>query len=76
MIKLIIFESYSFYMTDFDILLYFVGKGLFYYLKTIMASNQRRQWQPTQVLLPGKSHGRRSLIGYSPWGYKELDMTE
>ena len=56
MIKLIIFESFSFYMTDFDILLYFVGKGLFYYLKTIMASNQRRQWHPTQVLLPGKSH--------------------
>ena len=28
----------------------------------------RRQWQPTPVLLPGKSHGRRSLVGYSPWG--------
>ena len=27
-------------------------------------------------LLPGKSHGRRSLIGYSPWGHKELDTTE
>ena len=36
----------------------------------------RRQWQPTPVLLPGKSHGRRSLVGYSPWGRKELDMTE
>ena len=30
----------------------------------------------TPVLLPGKSHGQRSLVGYSPWGHKELDMTE
>ena len=29
--------------------------------------NQRRQWHPTPVLLPGKSHGRRSLVGCSPW---------
>ena len=36
----------------------------------------RRQWQPTPVLLPGKSHGWRSLVGCSPWGRKELDMTE
>ena len=33
----------------------------------------RREWQPTPVLLPGKSHGWRSLVGYSPWGCKELD---
>ena len=32
----------------------------------------RRKWQSTPALLPGKSHGRRSLIGYSPWGRKEL----
>ena len=36
----------------------------------------RRKWQSTPALLPGKSHGRRSLIGYSPWGRKESDMTE
>ena len=36
----------------------------------------RRQWHPTPVLLPGKSHGRRSLGGCSPWGRKESDMTE
>ena len=36
----------------------------------------RRQWQPTPVLLPGKSHGRRSLVGYNPWGLEESDMTE
>ena len=36
----------------------------------------RRKWQPTLVFLAGKSHGQRSLAGYSPWGCKELDMTE
>ena len=36
----------------------------------------RRQWQPTPVLLPGKSHGRRSLVGCSPWGREESDTTE
>ena len=36
----------------------------------------RRRWQPTPVLLPGKSHGWRSLVGYSPWGRKESDTTE
>ena len=36
----------------------------------------RRKWQPTPVFLPGESHGWRSLVGYSPWGRKELDMTE
>ena len=36
----------------------------------------RRKWQPTPVLLPGKSHGRRRVVGYSPWGPKESDMTE
>ena len=37
---------------------------------------RRRQWHPTPVLLPGKSHGRRSLMGCSPWGLEESDMTE
>ena len=36
----------------------------------------RRKWQSTPALLPGKSHGRRSLIGYSPWGRIVSDMTE
>ena len=36
----------------------------------------RRKWQPTPVFLPGKSHGQRSLAGYSPWGCQKLDMTE
>ena len=36
----------------------------------------RRQWHPTPVLLPGKSHGQRSLVGCSPWGREESDTTE
>ena len=35
-----------------------------------------RKWQPTPVLLPGKSHGWRILVGYSQWGHKESDTTE
>ena len=36
----------------------------------------RIKWQPTPVLLPRKSHGWRSVVGYSPWSHKESDMTE
>ena len=36
----------------------------------------RRKWQPTPVFLPAVSYGQRSLVGYSPQGHKELDMTE
>ena len=36
----------------------------------------RRRWQPTPVFLLGKSHGWRSLVGYSPWHHKESNMTE
>ena len=43
----------------------------FYY-----AHLQRRQWQPTPVLLPGEFHGWRSLVGCSPWGREESDTTE
>ena len=39
-------------------------------------ATRRRQCQPTPVLLPGKSHGLRSLVGYSPWGNEESDTTE
>ena len=47
--------------------------------RTVSSKNSgrwRRKWQPTPVLLPGKSHGPRSLVGYSPWGRKESDTTE
>ena len=45
-------------------------------LPWFMDLTQRRQWHPTPVLLPGKSHGRRSLVGCSPWGREESDTTE
>ena len=38
--------------------------------------DRRRQWHPTPVLLPGKSHGRRILVGCSLWGHTESDTTE
>ena len=58
-----------------------------HYLETVIALNcfsflipyatlRRRQWHPTPVLLPGKSLGRRTLVGCSPWGRKESDTTE
>ena len=50
-----------FYRTDFKQVLGFV---------------RIRQWQPIPVLLPGKSHRQRSLVGCSPWGCQESDMTE
>ena len=34
-----------------------------------------RKWQSTPIFLPGKSHGQRSLVDYSPWGHRELEMT-
>jgi len=36
----------------------------------------RRAWQPIPAFMPGEPHGQRSLVGYSPWGRKDLDMTE
>ena len=36
----------------------------------------RREWQPIPVFLPRKSHGQRSLVGYSPWGPKKSDTTK
>ena len=50
-------------------------KGIVYNMGNI-ANIWRRQWHPTPVLLPGKSHGQRSLVGCSPWGLEESDRTE
>ena len=57
-----------------------LGNRRFLYIKSstlsiFMHSFQRRQWQPTPVLLPGKSHGWRSLEGCSPWGRWVSDTT-
>ena len=43
---------------------------------TLPGQARRGQWDPTPVLSPGKSHGRRSLVGCSPWGREESDTTE
>ena len=48
----------------------------FQYLRVFITVKWRRRWHPTPVLLPGKSHGRRSLVGCSPWGRYESDTTE
>ena len=56
------------------------GHGHWYHPQTLIRSQQfhiwRRQWHPTLGLLPRKSHGQRRLLGCSPWGREESDMTE
>ena len=42
--------------------------------KNLMEFKDIRQWHPTPVLLPGKSHGQRSLVGYSPWGHSRTRL--
>ena len=54
----------------------FYGGADFQRLLLCCFSSPWRKWQSTPALLPGKSHGQRSLIGYSPWGSKESDTTE
>ena len=52
--------------------------GVFFFFLNTPTSTLiwRRQWQPTPVLLPGESHGQKSLVGYSPWNLEESDTTE
>ena len=47
-----------------------------FYFTNFLLTKQRRQWHPTPVLLPRKSHGWRSLVGSSPWGRWKSDTTE
>ena len=54
----------------------FSSNGLFFKKNPWWSSLLRREWHPTAVLLLGKSHGRRSLVGCSPWGCYESDTTE
>ena len=53
----------------FPFVFFYLGLAIPLYLRVL----RRRQWQPTPVHLPGKSHGRRSLVGCSPWGHEESD---
>ena len=57
-----------FLITD-SVPLFIIGVQIFYFF-------MKRQWHPTPVLLPGKSHGWRSLVGCSPWAREESDATE
>ena len=50
--------------------------GRYFHLKELIYDPWRRKWQLTPVFLPGKSHGWRSLMGYSPSVHKESDLTE
>ena len=63
-----------------DFIFSFIFRSMMYFKLLIflytVQNKQRRQWHPTPVLLPGKSRGRRSLEGCSPWGRWGLDTTE
>ena len=52
------------------------GRRFVYDLHPVRSQRRRRRWHPTSVLLPGKSHGLRSLEGCSPWGHWGSDTTE
>ena len=54
----------------------FVPEGILWPLESARPILRRRQCHPTPVLLPGKSHGRRNLVGSSPWGHEESGTTE
>ena len=77
-------EDFSVIITYSYILLFHISELLFYikpsnfkmFLLFFIFYFWRRQWHPTPVLLLGKSHGQRSLVGCSPWGRQESDMTE
>ena len=63
-------------LTPMNSVIAFLGGGRVTELDIHMDINRRRQWHPTPVLLPGKSHGPRSLVGCSPRGREESDTTE
>ena len=73
-----VFDLFETLKKLFSVCLYFDCSVLFSTLKLAFCRivRRRRQWHPTPVLLPGKSHGQRSLVGCSPWGREELDVTE
>lgn len=64
------------YFEKISLISFYLGKYLELELLDHMVVLQRKQWNPTPVLLTGKSHGRRTGVGYSPCVCKELDTTE
>ena len=78
-IKIDKLKNYLYFTTPFPNVLWFDDPFcilMIVFLSFIRVLIRRRPWYPTPVLLPGKSHGRRSLVGCSPWGHEVLDMTE
>ena len=73
-LKITIFATSSLSCLSYS--LTFTLRWLTYLLGTYYRYLWRRQWHPTPVLLPRKSHGRRSLLGCSPWGREELVTTK
>ena len=84
----ILSEVLSFYCSKHSICLisnnsssswWFIGKESAYQYRRcrfdpwVKKISWRRQWKPIPIFLPGKFHGQRSLVGYSPWGRKKLD---
>ena len=72
----IILHSYHQCVYECSSWLYIFSNTYYFPLKKNYGHPWRRQWHPTPVLLPAKSHGLRSLVGCSPWGRWELDTTE
>ena len=50
--------------------------SLYIFFDWVRKISRERKWQPTPIFFPEKFHGQRSLVGYSPWGHKDLDITE
>ena len=85
-------KTYVFAFFLYNVTLYMIVRGTCKYTNCILSVkkwsptlpclpqaktwSRRRQWHTTPVLLPGKSHGWRSLVGCGPWNRKKLDMTE
>ena len=80
-LKRVNFRKYLFIYTEYQVIIGFLVlpchvDALALRLHIVSIHIRRRQWHPTPVLLPGKSHGWRSLVGCSPWGCWESDTTE
>ena len=54
----------------------FISNKVFFKSSWVGKIPWRGKWQPSPAVLPGKFHGQRSLVGYSPWGLKELNMAQ
>jgi len=72
--KRLFYTSVSLWLSRIQGYCYHLSKFHIYVL--VYCIGRRRQWHPTPALLPGKSHGQRSLVGCSPWGREESDTTE